>query len=63
MNNIKSIRMKYELTQKRFSEVTGIPKRTIEDWETEKRHPPEWLPKMILCYLETNKSAFNLYTK
>lgn len=55
MNDIKSMRKKFELTQKQFSEVTGIPKRTIEDWETEKRHPPEWLPKMIETYLEKNR--------
>lgn len=63
MNDIKSMRKKYELTQKRFSEVTGIPKRTIEDWETEKRHPPEWLPKMIECYLEANQDVFKSDTK
>lgn len=51
--NIKEIRQNFGYTQKQFSEITGIPKRTIEDWETEKRHPPEWLPKMIECYLNT----------
>lgn len=52
--NIKEMRQKFGCTQKQFSEITGIPKRTIEDWETEKRHPPEWLPKMIECYLSVN---------
>lgn len=51
---IKEMRQNFGFTQKQFSEITGIPKRTIEDWETEKRHPPEWLPKMIECYLNTN---------
>lgn len=50
---IKEIRQNFGYTQKQFSEITGIPKRTIEDWETEKRHPPEWLPKMIECYLKS----------
>lgn len=63
MNIIKEMRQKYGLTQKRFSEITGIPKRTVEDWENEKRHPPEWLPKMILCYLEVNENTFDLSTK
>ncbi len=53
-NKIKALREKFELTQKAFSEITGIPKRTIESWEEEKRTPPEWLPKMIECYLENN---------
>lgn len=48
---IKEMRKNFGFTQKQFSEITGIPKRTIEDWETEKRHPPEWLPKMIKCYI------------
>lgn len=51
---IKEMRKNFGFTQKQFSEITGIPKRTIEDWETEKRHPPEWLPKMIECYISTN---------
>lgn len=48
---IKEMRKKYELTQKQFSEITGIPKRTVESWEEETRTPPVWLPKMIDCYL------------
>lgn len=51
MNEIKEMRQKFNLTQKQFSEITGIPKRTIENWEEGKRTPPEWLPKMIECYL------------
>lgn len=52
MNVIKEMRQKFGLTQKQFSEITGIPKRSIESWEEEKRNPPEWLPKMIEAYLE-----------
>lgn len=63
MNEIKEIRLKFGFTQKKFSEVTGIPKRTLEDWETEKRHPPEWLPKMIECYLKNNQDVSNSDTK
>lgn len=48
---IKEMRQKFGLTQKRFSEVTGIPKRTVESWEEGKRTPPEWLPKMIESFL------------
>lgn len=54
MNEIKKMRLELGLTQKQFSEITGIPKRTVESWEEEKRNPPEWLPKMIKCYLEAN---------
>ncbi len=51
---IKEMRKKYGFTQKAFSELTGIPKRTIESWEGGQRNPPEWLPKMIECYLNAN---------
>lgn len=50
---IKRIRAEYQLTQKQLSELTGIPRRTIEDWETGKRNPPDWLPKMLAAYLST----------
>lgn len=56
MGIIKEIRQKYGITQKQFSEITGIPKRTIESWEEEKRTPPEWLPKMIESYLKQEKA-------
>ncbi len=59
MSEIKEMRQKYGLTQKQFSEITGIPKRTVESWEEEKRTPPEWLPKMIWCYLEVNQDKID----
>lgn len=33
MNNIQKIRKEKGITQKELSEITGIPKRTLEDWE------------------------------
>lgn len=56
---IKEIRQNFGYTQKQFSEITGIPKRTVEDWEAERRNPPEWLPKMIECYLINNEDEKN----
>lgn len=50
---IKSIRAAHGLTQQALSDVTGIPKRTIESWEGGQRKPPEWLPKMIEVYLSS----------
>lgn len=44
---VRSIREKYQLTQQKLSEVTGIPKRTIENWESGKRTPPSYLPLLI----------------
>ena len=50
---IKEIRTARSLTIQQFSELTGIPRRTIEDWEAGRRKPPEWLPKMIQAFLST----------
>ena len=35
------------MSRKEFSEYTGIPVRTIEDWEAERRVPPEYIPRLL----------------
>lgn len=47
----KEIRAATGLTQARFSELTGIPRRTLQDWERGIRTPPPWLEKMLAAYL------------
>lgn len=37
--DLKNARVSSGLTQRKMSELLGIPKRTIEDWETGKRNP------------------------
>ncbi len=49
---IKQLRAATGLTQKAFAELTGIPKRTIENWEAGNRQPPDYLIKLLACYLE-----------
>ena len=34
-------------TRKEFSEYTGIPVRTLEDWEAGRRTPPEYIPRLL----------------
>ncbi|MCM1419582.1 MAG: helix-turn-helix domain-containing protein [Roseburia sp.] len=51
MNWFKELKTRYHLTQQKFSDITGIPKSTVEAWERGTRNPPEWLPKMIEAYL------------
>lgn len=51
MNWLKEIKVRFGLTQQKLSDVTSIPKSTIEAWERGTRKPPEWLPKMIEAYL------------
>lgn len=39
MNNIKALRKAREMTQKELSLKSGVPLRTIEDWEGNRRPP------------------------
>lgn len=43
---IKELRTACDMTQKEFSEYFGIPKRTIEDWEANRRKPAEYIEKL-----------------
>jgi len=45
---IKETRAEYHITQKELSEITDIPLRTIENWESGKRKPSPWVEKMIV---------------
>ena len=46
--NIKEARFKHGITQKQLSDLTGIPKRTIENWEGGQRKCPDYVEKMVL---------------
>ena len=45
---IKQARKNAGITQKRMSELLNIPQRTIEDWETGKRTPPEYVKALVI---------------
>ena len=36
------------LTQQEVSSLLGIPKRTLENWETGLREPPEYVEKLVV---------------
>ena len=40
------------MSRKDFSEHTGIPVRTLEDWEAGRRTPPEYIPRLIAYQLK-----------
>ena len=40
---IKELRESVGMTRKEFAEYTGIPIRTLEDWEAERRIPPAYV--------------------
>lgn len=49
---IKELRKASGLTQQAMSDALHISKRTIEDWETGRRTPPEYVVELIAYYLE-----------
>ena len=44
---IKELRENSGMSRKEFSEHTGIPVRTLEDWEAGRRTPPEYIPRLL----------------
>ena len=48
INKLKEARLAAGLTQKSMSEKTGIPMRTIGDWETGHRRPSDWVAALVI---------------
>lgn len=44
---IKEIRTKASMTQKEFAEYFNIPHRTIQNWETGHRNPPDYVVELV----------------
>ena len=51
-NKIKAARKAAGLTQQKMSDILGIPKRTIENWDSGQRKPAPWAIKLIIEELE-----------
>ena len=47
MNELKAIRKKTGLTQAEFAKRYHIPKRTVENWETEVTVPPRYVVELL----------------
>lgn len=45
---VKEARNAVGMTQKGLSEWLGIPRRTIEDWDSGKSHPKPWIEKLLV---------------
>lgn len=52
---LKIARKDAHLTQKAMSEVTQIPKRTIEDWERGIFEPAIWIQNLVFDKLKSIK--------
>ena len=46
----KSLTICLWLNRKEFCQKFGIPLRTMEEWETGRRIPPEYIPRMLAYY-------------
>ena len=44
---IKGLREAAGFNRRDFSQHTGIPLRTLEDWEAGRRTPPEYIPRLL----------------
>ena len=49
---MKELRESVGMNRKEFSKHTGIPVRTLEDWEAARRTPPEYIPRLIAYQLK-----------
>lgn len=49
---IRALCEQYSLTQSGLAKRFGIPLRTVEDWATGKRKPPDYVVAMIQRILE-----------
>ncbi len=54
-NKIRELRESTGESRKEFSEHTGIPVRTLEDWEAGRRTPPDYVPRLLSYQLAYEK--------
>ena len=58
---VKELREKMGMNRREFSDYYGIPYRSVQDWEAEKRELPEYLLRLMkyraeVEYMVKNKS-------
>lgn len=51
MNALRQARLDAGLTQAKMSELLEIPKRTIEEWEAERRKCPAYVERLVIAEL------------
>lgn len=45
---LKCTRAAVGISQQKMSDLLEIPKRTIEEWEAERREPPKWAERLVI---------------
>ncbi len=54
-SNVKELRKKTGMTQQAFGDYFGIPKRTIQDWEYERRQCNDYIFNLMVYKLQKEK--------
>lgn len=57
MTSIKDICTEYNLSQTALAKRFGIPLRTVQDWHSGRRVPPEYVVSMMVEILERERQA------
>lgn len=52
LTRIREVRQKKGLQIKEIADMLGAPYRTIQDWDSGARKPPEWIEKIIIEKIE-----------
>ena len=52
---VKELREKMGMNRMEFCEYFGIPYRTVQDWEAEKREMPDYLLRLMIYKAEMEK--------
>lgn len=57
---IREMRMKTGLSQKKFAALFDIPLATLKDWEQGRRVPPSYVPRMMDMILQYKGMIINI---
>lgn len=55
LNPIKAARLAAGYTQQQVNDALGIPLRTLTQWETGRRTPPEYVQRMYMFFWPTKR--------
>ena len=56
---VKEVRERMGMNRREFCDYYGIPYRTVQDWEAEKRELPEYLLRLIKYRAEVERMIKN----
>ena len=56
---VQELRKITKMSQSRFAAYFGNPTATLQNWEHERRKPPEYIPRMMERILELEQALKN----